>query len=181
MTHAELVERGERWLRNSAVIHDPHHYPPEKLRGIRCGVVLCEPVCGSEIPDCIGWIFGGQYSMLIECKASRADFMRDKNKWTRREKSAQHGLGNYRYYMAVPGIITPEEIPPRWGLLECRGRVVRVLKAAEFQEGCRRREMAILVSECAKIQIVQKGGRLVPTRAGQRITAALLPATPPEV
>ena len=62
MTHSELVELASR-----------------QLKRWRCVPVLCELVTYSssgEIPDAIGWT--SRNSILFECKASRADFLRDK-------------------------------------------------------------------------------------------------------
>ncbi len=105
MTHAELTKIAERWL-----------------HGIGCGFVFRELVSqASETPDAVG--FKGHTSILVECKVSRADYLRDRKKWFRREAHA--GIGEYRYYMCPEGLIQPEELPEKWGLLYVseRGRV----------------------------------------------------------
>ncbi len=108
MTHAELVERAERWLRNS--------------RG--CSVVVTRPcVMALENPDALGFNASG-FSTLVECKASRADFRRDKDKWHRRGT----GIGNRRYYLAPAGLVSADEVPDGWGLLHCLPKVVRIVK-----------------------------------------------------
>lgn len=62
-THADLVAPAARWLKGT----------------VRCGVVLTEaPSMDGESPDAIGWRSG--YSVLVECKASRADFLADSRK-----------------------------------------------------------------------------------------------------
>jgi len=98
MTHAELVARGEKWL-----------------WGIGCKVVLREfqGIAGGEIPDIIGWHW--ENTFLVECKANRADFLGDKNKLFR--KYPDYGMGNFRVFLTPPGLIQPEELPERWGLL----------------------------------------------------------------
>ena len=75
LTHAEIVTRAARWLRNGAKI--PDYKLCRRDRQIRCAVVLTEFVGGggSEIPDAIGWAYGGRTSVLVEAKASRADFL----------------------------------------------------------------------------------------------------------
>lgn len=109
MTHAQLVARAERWLRNT--------------RG--CGVVLTEFVsAGREIADAIGWCVTEGWSVLVECKASRSDFLRDQSKLTRREYFT--GLGQERWYLTSPGLVRPDEIPPTWGLLEAHPNIIRV-------------------------------------------------------
>jgi hypothetical protein len=98
VTHAELVARAVSWLRNRR----------------RCSVVLaeCGTWCVREIPDAIGWTYRGA-STLVECKATRADFLADKAKPHR----SGVGLGSARFYMAPAGVIAPEEAPTDWGLL----------------------------------------------------------------
>ena len=57
----------------------------------------------SENPDAMG--FGGRhFSILIECKASRADFIMDRKKWFR--KRPEDGMGHKRYFMAPVGMLT---------------------------------------------------------------------------
>lgn len=107
-THAELVALAERWLRNS----------------VRCSVVLCELHAATgtgEIPDAIGW--NSTITVLVECKATRADFLADRRKRFRVEPSA--GMGVYRYFLAPPGLIGREELPLGWGLLIPRAKTIQ--------------------------------------------------------
>ncbi|RLC67765.1 MAG: hypothetical protein DRH97_04405 [Chloroflexi bacterium] len=108
MTHDELIERAIKWL-----------YGTE-----RCWAVLSEVHSNArEIPDAIGWQFGGRVSILVECKTSRSDFFADAHhKFAHRDYL---GMGNYRYYMTVPGLVKVEELPEKWGLLEVYPRQVR--------------------------------------------------------
>ena len=111
-THAALVLRAARWLKNNQ----------------RCGVVLVEPQSfQAEIPDAIGWV--RQSSFLIECKATRADFLSDAKKTFRRRP--ERGMGEFRYYMTPVGLIDKSELPDRWGLIEVHGRRSRVIVRAE--------------------------------------------------
>ncbi|KAF1009509.1 MAG: hypothetical protein GAK28_00147 [Luteibacter sp.] len=110
MTHDELVERAGIWLRRVA----------------GCKVVMTEisALCRSgEIPDAIGWREAG--TVLVEAKATRGDFLADRNKAFRRDPS--QGMGALRYFMAPEGLIKVDELPERWGLLEVRGRRVVML------------------------------------------------------
>lgn len=68
-----------------------------------------------ERPDAIGWRDG--ISILIECKASHADFLADRKKPFRAETDNQQGMGDWRFYLCPPEIIKPEELPEGWGLL----------------------------------------------------------------
>jgi len=105
MTHVQLVERAVRWL-----------------RGYRCGVVLSEQACVSgEMPDAIGWK-QACHSVVVECKVTRADFVRDRAKPFRQKP--EKGVGSERYYLTPPGLVKIEELPAGWGLLELqRGKI----------------------------------------------------------
>jgi hypothetical protein len=111
MTHAELVERAVRWLRGTA----------------GCPIAFGElvTVACSEQPDAMGFRDCGASTYVIECKASRADFLADRHKGHRR---AEEALGLYRYYMCPPGLIKPEEVPERWGLLYAHPAKVELVK-----------------------------------------------------
>lgn len=109
MTHAELVARAVSWLKTMG-----------------CPIVFFEMVTlQSEEPDAIGWRNSGGDSYLIECKASRSDFLADKKKFHR---SGIPALGQYRYYMCPPGMIKPEELPVGWGLLYCHPKKVELVR-----------------------------------------------------
>ena len=128
MTHDELVARAAAWLRSSW----------------RCIVVITEMAGGIEIPDAVG--FTPYCSVLVECKASRSDFLRDRDKCVRRIDS--RGMGQHRFYFAEPGIIRQDEVPRGWGLAEVDGRRVRkvlVVDECGGRDGWRD-ERALLVS-----------------------------------
>jgi len=96
------------------------------LRRYRCGVVLSEQACLSgEVPDAIGWK-KKCHSVLVECKASRADFLVDRGKAWRIQPEV--GVGSERYYLAPRGLIPERDLPAGWGLLEVKGRQVEVAK-----------------------------------------------------
>ena len=104
--HAQLVACAVEWLR----------------RKYGCGIVLSEQHCASgEVPDVIGWK-GFCQSVLVECKVSHSDFLADAKKPFRLKP--EEGLGSKRFYMAPAGMIARQELPPSWGLLECKGREV---------------------------------------------------------
>lgn len=113
MTHAELVTRAERWLRKS--------------RG--CQLVVTRPsIMAMEQPDALGFN-ARAFSICVECKASRSDFLRDQDKPHRKGM----GCGNQRYYMAPPGLIRLDEVPNGWGLLECEPRRIKVRVEIPFR------------------------------------------------
>jgi len=137
VTHAKLVALAVRWLRR-----------------YRCGVVLSEQACASgEMPDAIGWK-KACHSVLVECKASRADFLADRGKPFRQKPET--GVGSERYYLAPRGLIRAEELPAGWGLLEVRGREIERAKpsakdlrsAIGFQY-----EMNLLLASLRRVEI----------------------------
>ncbi len=100
ITHDELVRAGIKWL----------------LKTIGARFALSElraSTTSGEIPDIIGFKSG--YSVLIECKTSRSDFLIDKKKHFRQYPDM--GMGNYRLFLCPAGLIKPEELPNGWGLL----------------------------------------------------------------
>ena len=113
MTHAELVARAARWVRNT----------------LHCGVVLTELVAATETPDVIGWVNGR--SILVECKASRSDFYADLGK-PQRHPLSSCALGTWRFYFAPGGIIPADKLLAGWGLYELVGRSVRHAAGAEY-------------------------------------------------
>lgn len=82
-----------------------------------CAVAVKEFVTlNSESPDAFGYRNSGHETYLIEVKVSRSDFLADKNKSFR--KNPNKGIGLYRYYMAPKGMISTDELPDKWGLIE---------------------------------------------------------------
>lgn len=116
MTHSDLIDVAVRWLRRR-----PHN----------CSVVFAELQVQSciERPDAIGFGYGGG-SILVECKVSRADFLKDRNKPHR-----AFGMGGRRWFLTTPGVVHDRcEVPFGWGVAEVRGerRRVHVLLDAEI-------------------------------------------------
>ena len=139
ITHDMLVEAAAAWLRS------------------RCSVVITEMAhLESETPDAIGW--RSKTSILIECKASRADFLADRRKPFRRDPGA--GMGAVRYYCAPAGMLKPEELPEGWGLLELRAGRLREAKQPAKKAFQRRHiaEITLLLSALRRIgQTVSPG------------------------
>ena len=85
----------------------------------------CLPICAEmvtqniygEVPDAIGWT--SRASILIECKASRSDFLADLKKVFRVD-FPESGMGDFRFYFTNPGVITSEtDIPLGWACTKC--------------------------------------------------------------
>jgi hypothetical protein len=137
VTHLQLVQKAVEWLRR-----------------YRCGVVLSEQACISgEMPDAIGWK-RACHSVVVECKVSRADFLADRAKPWR--SKPEGGLGCERFYLTPASLLKADELPPRWGLLECRNRQVEIIKPAE--KDCRsttgfRHEMNLLLASLRRVEV----------------------------
>jgi hypothetical protein len=138
VTHQQVVKKAVSWLRN-------HEH---------CGAVVSEVsayLSSNEIADAIGWT--SLASTLVECKASRSDFLADREKFSRRFDGK--GLGDYRYYMAPKGIIKPEDLPEGWGLVEIGDHSTRVIVKATYRNrdaSAVRDEISLLVSVLRRIQ-----------------------------
>lgn len=130
MSHDGLVKAAAQWLskKHSVVVTEMSHSHP-------------------ETPDAIG--FSGSVSTLIECKTSRADFVADVKKSFRIR--ADVGMGNLRYFLAPPGVISGTELPPKWGLLELTGSKVRLMVKAQPQDCIKSSEVSLLVSAMRRL------------------------------
>ena len=138
MTHFRLVDEAVRWLRSK----------------YRCGIVLSEQSCASgETPDAIGWK-GRDHSVVIECKISRSDFHADAQKSWRIDPDS--ALGCERFYLAPAEMISMEELPPGWGLLELRGRDISVVRKSKKNlrtaEGFAN-EMNLLLASLRRVEV----------------------------
>jgi len=139
LKHAHLVARAAEWLRSR----------------YGCGIVLTEQYCATgEVPDVVGWKASCQ-SVLVECKISRSDFLADAHKPFR--LAPEEGLGSRRLYMAPAGMIARAELPPHWGLLECKGREVR-LAVKPGRADLRRpiglmKEMGLLLASLRRVEV----------------------------
>jgi hypothetical protein len=131
VTHQELVERAEQWLRGS----------------LRCGVVLTERGAGLEIPDAIGW---GKYVVVVECKVSRADFFADRKKPHR-----AYGMGQKRFYLTPPALVDASEVPDGWGLVVAQPRRIQVVRKAPAHVQSRHIacELRLVLSELRRYQL----------------------------
>lgn len=116
MTHKELVERAVNWLGGSR----------------KCEIVLSGISSTTEIPDAIGWSTSNKNwgSIVVECKVSVSDFMRDKRK--KHEKR----MGNYRWFLTPESLVTVEQVKehyPDHGLVVSKGRRMLVLAQPEHR------------------------------------------------
>jgi hypothetical protein len=101
LSHSILVQIAYKWILKNG-----------------CGVAFREfrtLACNGEFPDVIGFSSGG-HSTLIECKATRSDFLADKKKAFR--ITPELGMGSYRFFCAPKRLIKETELPAGWGLIE---------------------------------------------------------------
>lgn len=97
ITHTQLVSAARQWAL------------------VDCKVVCAEMWMDSgEQPDVIGWT-AGSLSIVVECKTSRSDFLADAKKPFRARKL---GMGQKRWFFTPKDLITLDELPPKWGLIE---------------------------------------------------------------
>jgi hypothetical protein len=134
MQHSTLVAMGVRWLSR------------------RCSIVFYEfATPADENPDVIGWATGSG-SVLIECKLTRSDFLRDAAKPARRK--SRSGMGQRRYYLCPAELIRIEDLPPKWGLLWLeRGQITVKREARGVPERNLPAEVQFLTSMLRRAQI----------------------------
>ncbi len=93
--------------------------------------------------------------MVVECKLSRADFLADRLKPFRQNPGI--ALGCERFYLAPAGLVSPAELPPGWGLLECRGRkvclVVKPRRSGLRTEQGFLHEMNLLLASLRRVEV----------------------------
>jgi hypothetical protein len=115
--HRELCLLGGKWLRKHKFNEGPI-----------CTYSVVELVTVQlENPDVFGWDYW--QTSLIEVKTSHADFKRDFKKKFKQE--GYRGVGMYRYYLCPEGVIKPEELPERWGLLYEKDGEITSIKVPE--------------------------------------------------
>jgi len=99
-THTDIIEAAFYWIHNAG----------------KCAFAFKDMSSTTfEIPDVLGFRDSGGTSILIECKASRGDFLADKKKQFR--QVPEMGMGKYRFYCCPTNMIKKEELPPKWGLI----------------------------------------------------------------
>lgn len=93
-THRQLEEAGAKWLSKCGYWWS-------------CKRIAIEPASpGSEHPDVIGFAYGNSHG--IECKTSRADFLRDfRKKW---RKEGDKPMGACRWWLCEEGLITWDDL-----------------------------------------------------------------------
>lgn len=105
----------------------------KQLKSWSCSPVAAELVtCNGtgEVPDAIGWT--SRCSILFECKVSRADFLRDRQKLFRYDLP-DRGMGDYRFYLGGYGVVhSADELPEGWGYYEVNERNTKPILVHRF-------------------------------------------------
>lgn len=137
MTHNDLIEFAVRKLKQV--------YP----------VVITELASeAGEEPDAIG--FNGHHSTVIECKASRSDFLADQKK--RHRRLNYEAMGCYRYYMVPHDLqMHMHELPHGWGLYAVKNkRIYKRVDSKYFNNRALKNEQRLLLS------VIRRIGNLAP-------------------
>ncbi|HXI43904.1 MAG TPA: hypothetical protein VNH83_28235 [Bryobacteraceae bacterium] len=103
-----------------------------------------------EQPDAIGW--KGGWSTLVECKATRADFLKQAHKHTTANGT---GAGTKRFFLCPPAVIDSTELQGTdYGLLYLMedGRIKVIREALHRNEVELRREVDMLVSALRRVR-----------------------------
>ena len=121
IAHDDLCVVAGKWLRRNGVIDYSHEL--DNRRPMPLVTVKNHLSYNNEHPDVIGFSSDSRYTTVIEVKTSRSDFLKDSKKSHR----VNIGMGDLRYYCCPEGLITPDELPWRWGLLYYDGKRIWVV------------------------------------------------------
>lgn len=110
LTHTDLVRRAVVMARSSGY-----------------SVIFAEMATQESvyIPDVLAWQPGGRRSLLVECKASRSDFLADRKKPI--HAAPEMFPGESRVYLVAEGVAKAEDVPPNWGLTVVRSKTSRLV------------------------------------------------------
>ncbi len=80
------------------------------------------------------WPSKGHLTVAAEVKVTRGDFIRELNNPSKRESAENYARETY--FAAPKGLIKPEELPERWGLIEVgeKGNARTTVRAAQREE-----------------------------------------------
>jgi len=163
LTHDGLVEVARKWLLKKSTGR------------MACSLVVTDMTTSeSETPDALGWT--SAYSIMVECKVSRSDFLADKRKYFRRKPDM--GVGDLRYMMTPVGLIKTDELPDGWGLVEVneKGKPrVKHRHGPTYIESNQKAEKCMLLSLIRRLDV--EHGDHVNIRAYQFKTATTPRAT----
>lgn len=140
--HKRLVDLGAKWLLK--------HSPTKEIYCSHSGIIVTEiKSYTNESPDILGFAHDDK-TVLLEAKISRADFKGDSKKFFR--VKPEYGMGDFRSFITPKGLIKPEELPEKWGLIEVDEKDrIKIIKHAERQEANKKAEHIVLKSIIKRI------------------------------
>lgn len=159
--HYDLCVEGAKWLRRRQNYErcktKKPCFNPDLCRTCRypyqyVAVELC--TVGTENTDV--WGYNSEGTAVIEVKVSHSDFLADKKKWWRKDAPEELRAGNLRWYLCPEGIIKPEELPDKWGLLYWDGKYIYPVVAPKVFGNTGRADMRILASILRREQFPEK-------------------------
>ena len=161
--HYDLCVEGAKWLhRRQSYDRCKAKKPcfnPSLCRNCRypyqyVAVELC--TVGTENTDV--WGYNNEGTAVIEVKVSHSDFMADQKKWWRSDVAENRGYqaGTHRWYLCPEGVIKPEELPDKWGLLYWDGKQITPVVAPKPFENTGRADMRIMASILRREQFPEK-------------------------
>lgn len=130
ITHDELAKEAAKYLKKNSKCKNV--FVKNNLMYLR------------EQPDVIAFGLTFPHVIIVEVKINRADFIKDKKKPFRIDPSI--GMGDIRYYCCPDGLIEPDELPDRWGLLYySNNKISRIVNPDVFKEHNNRAERYLLL------------------------------------
>ena len=148
ITHSDLVLKAAKWLKKHT----------ENITIPNCSLVLKEMIAESawgENPDVLG--FSSTFSVVVEVKTSRSDFLADKKKFVREYPDT--GMGQLRLFCCPEGLITGCDIHGEWGLLYWTGKKIKLIKPPILQESNLKAERSYLLSVIRRMKTEKWDGK----------------------
>lgn len=146
--HQKLIKLGADFIMKN---------PPTKgnMYCSKCNIIVTEiTTFASEKPDVLGFA-NDTNTVMLEAKISRADFLKDSKKPFR--KNPETGMGNFRLYITPVGLITPNELPENWGLIEVDKKdKCKIIEYAKRQTSNIENEFLVLKS------VIRRNGKTSP-------------------
>lgn len=130
--HYQLCVEGAKWLHRQKYNFERCRKKPCYKKG-DCGsccnkykYVTVELVTWSYENTDVWGIGRFNDSAIIEVKVSHTDFVNDQKKLcrTRQGENLNFNAGRHRWYLCPEGVIKPEELPDKWGLLYWDGKKI---------------------------------------------------------
>lgn len=151
--HYQLCCEGAKWLFRQKWNYDRCKkkpcYKPENCHRCKKYNYVAVELCTWDTENTDVWGLGNFCdSAIIEVKVSHADFKADQKKWHRGEVAENKGMqaGRLRWYLCPEGIIKPDELPEKWGLLYWNGKKIDIVVAPQPFENTGWADINILAS-----------------------------------